>query len=253
MVSNLSELDPSGRTNGHSRQGTRGWRRAGRFHLMAGVTGLVLVTGLVACANPSNTQPDTEPFDLPEATLSGSMTLEEALVARRSVRSFLPAALGMDTIAHLLWAAQGGTEVDGDGRTAPSAGGTYPLEVYVATSDGVLHYLPEGHRARWIAENDIRPALEVASGGQEWVGQAPAVFVVTGTASRTQPRYGSRAERFVLLEAGHAAQNLLLQATALGLGAVPVGAFDDAGVSRALDLPRGERPLYLIPVGHPDR
>jgi SagB-type dehydrogenase family enzyme len=215
-----------------------------------GIVGLMLVTGLAACVTSSTVDPEFEPFDLPELMVGGSMTLEEAIETRRSVRTFLATPLEIDVIGRLLWAAQGKTEEHGAGRTAPSAGGTYPLEVYVATSDGVLQYLPEGHRVRWTTREDVRPALEEASGGQDWVGQAPSVFIVTAVPARTETRYGSRAEQYVLLEAGHAAQNLLLQATVLELGAVPVGAFTD-DVSRTLRLPNGERPLYLIPVGHP--
>jgi SagB-type dehydrogenase family enzyme len=215
-----------------------------------GIVGLMLLTGLAACVTSSTVDPDSESFALPDLSVGATMTLDEALTARRSVRNFLTTPLEVEVIGRLLWAAQGITEENGSGRTAPSAGGTYPLEVYVATSDGVLQYVPEAHRARWSVRNDVRPALEEASGGQEWVGQAPAVFVITGVQARTEARYGSRAEQYVLLEAGHAAQNLLLQATALELGAVPVGAFTD-DVSRILRLPSGERPLYLIPVGHP--
>ena len=220
---------------------------------LIGMVGLMLVTGLGACVSSPTLEPDSEPFDLPELTVEGSMTLEEALRARRSVRSFDSIPLGLDVIGGLLWAAQGNTEEGGIGRTAPSAGGTYPLEVYVATSDGVFHYLPEGHRARRTTENDIRPELHEASGGQDWVAQAPAVFIITGIPARTQPRYGSRAERYTLLEAGHAAQNLLLRAVTLDLGAVPVGAFNEGDVSTVLGLSSAELPLYLIPVGHPDQ
>lgn len=123
----------------------------------------------------------------------------------------------------------------------------------MVTSEGVLHYLPEGHRAQWKTEDDLRPGLYQASGGQDGVGHAPAVFVITGIAARTEPRYGSRAERYVLLEAGHAAQNLLLMAIALDLGAVPVGAFNDGDVSTVLGLPNTQLSLYLIPVGHPSQ
>jgi SagB-type dehydrogenase family enzyme len=218
---------------------------------VVGMMGLMLVTGLGGCVASGTLQPDSEPFDLPELTDGGSMPLEDALAARRSIRSFLSTPLELDVIGRLLWAAQGNTQENGIGRTAPSAGGTYPLEVYVATSDGVLHYLPEGHRAQWKTRDDIGPRLHDASGGQDWVKQAPAVFVITGIPARIQPRYGSRAERYMLLEAGHAAQNLLLQATTLDLGAVPVGAFNDGDISRILGLHSRERPLYLIPVGHP--
>jgi nitroreductase len=78
------------------------------------------------------------------------------------------------------------------------------------------------------------------------------VFVIAAVPARTAGTYGgTRGRRYVCLEAGHAAQNLLLQATARGLGAVPIGAFDDARVRRALDLPTDHEVLYLIPVGEP--
>jgi SagB-type dehydrogenase family enzyme len=75
------------------------------------------------------------------------------------------------------------------------------------------------------------------------------VYVIVGVASRTAKKYGARAERYVYLEAGHAAQNLLLRATELGLGAVPIGAFDDQAVAGVLELAAEQQPLYLIPVG----
>jgi SagB-type dehydrogenase family enzyme len=217
-----------------------------------GMFALLVAATLASCDTDATPEPspDSEPFALPDLFTESTMTLDEALEARRSVRTFLTTPLELDVIGHLFWSAQGTTEENGAGRTAPSAGGTYPLEVYVATGDGVLQYVPEAHRARWTVRGDVRPALEEASGGQEWVGQAPAVFVITGVQARTEARYGSRAEQYVLLEAGHAAQNLLLQATALELGAVPVGAFTD-DVAGVLGLASGERPLYLIPVGHP--
>lgn len=218
-----------------------------------GFVGLLLVAGLPGCGTAPEDPPPAggEPFDLPPAPTTGSMALEEALRSRRSVRDYRDEPLDLGTIGRLLWAAQGVTEDGGAGRAAPSAGGTYPLEIYVATPGGVLHYLPDGHRARWTTREDLRPGLHRAAMEQRWVLEAPAVFVITGVESRTAERYGDRAGRYVLLEAGHAAQNLLLQATALGLGAVPVGAFRDDDLARVLGLPGEERPLYLIPVGHP--
>jgi SagB-type dehydrogenase family enzyme len=221
--------------------------------VMAGLVGLLLAAGLPACgtAREGPRPAGGEPFDLPPVPMTGSMTVEEALRSRRSVRDFRNEALDLETIGRLLWAAQGRTQEGGAGRAAPSAGGTYPLEIYVVMPDGVLHYLPVGHRAEWVARADLRPDLHRAALEQDPVLQAPAVFVITGVESRTEERYGDRAERYVLLEAGHAAQNLLIQATALELGAVPVGAFRDDEVARVLGLAGGERPIYLIPVGRP--
>jgi SagB-type dehydrogenase family enzyme len=178
------------------------------------------------------------------------MSLEAALMARRSIRSFADTALPLQTIAQLFWSAQGETRPWG-GRTAPSAGALYPLELYAATTYGVLHYLPSGHQAEQWLEGDVRVALWASGLRQEALRQAPAVFVMTAVHGRTSAKYGDRAERYVKLEAGHAAQNLLLQAVALGLGAVPIGAFHDQDIASILGLPPDEAPLYLIPVGHP--
>jgi SagB-type dehydrogenase family enzyme len=125
------------------------------------------------------------------------------------------------------------------------------LEVYAATSRGAYHYLPADHRAETTLQEDVREALWTAGLSQQSLALAPAIFVVSAVFERTAQRYGERAERYVKLEAGHAAENLLLQAVALGLGAVVIGAFYDQDVATALNLPGEEEPLYLIPVGHP--
>ncbi len=185
------------------------------------------------------------------------MSLEEALAHRRSVREFAPGALTLSEVSRLVWAAQGVT--DPGHRTAPSAGATYPLEVYLVAgnvenlSSGIYHYLPEQHRLEFVSGGDDRPRLADAAASQEWVSRAAMVVVIAAALDRTAARYGKRAERYVHMEAGHAAQNLLLQATALGLGATPVGAFNDTEVSRLLHLPASEAPLYLIPLGRLSR
>jgi SagB-type dehydrogenase family enzyme len=99
---------------------------------------------------------------------------------------------------------------------------------------------------------DLRPALHATALQQDPVLKAPVVFVIAAVYERTQKKYGEeRSPRYVHLEAGHAAQNLLLQAVALNLGSVPIGAFIDEQVKEALSLPDDHQPLYLIPVGHP--
>lgn len=187
---------------------------------------------------------------LPAPVQRGTVSLEQALARRRSIRDFTDDPIGIDTIGQLLWAAQGVTDPEGH-RTAPSAGALYPLETYVATREGLFHYDPHSHRLSRRAAGDQRIAIARAAHDQEPVRSAPVVIVLAAVYERTAKKYGERAERFVHMEAGHAAQNVLLQATALRLAAVPVGAFDDAGLARALSLPRTERPIYLIPVGHP--
>jgi SagB-type dehydrogenase family enzyme len=188
---------------------------------------------------------------LPSPTLSGETSLEEALVRRRSVREFDTQPLTTGELGQLLWAAQGITRERGF-RTAPSAGALYPLEMYLATTDGVFHYLPHDHQLLVASPKDAREKLYQAALEQEPVRQAPAVFIVTAVYERTAAKYGEeRGPRYVHLEAGHAAQNLLLEAAALELGAVPIGAFHDEEIKKALELAADHQPLYLIPVGHP--
>jgi SagB-type dehydrogenase family enzyme len=188
---------------------------------------------------------------LPRPERTGALSLEEALARRRSVREFGGRPLTDREISQLLWAAQGLTGPDGE-RTAPSAGALYPLEVFVATASGFFHYDLSRHGLRRRSGDDLRPGMAEAALSQDAVREAAAVFVIAARPARTAAKYGAaRARRYVQLEAGHAAQNLLLEATALGLGAVPVGAFHDARLRQLLDLPPDSEVLYLIPTGAP--
>jgi SagB-type dehydrogenase family enzyme len=186
--------------------------------------------------------------DLPAPTDEG-MSLAEALATRRSVRELTGPPLTDTEISQLLWSAQG--IAPATNRTAPSAGATYPAEMYLLTADGVFRYRPHRHDLEVVSEDDVRLRLFDGAVSQEAVRDAPAVFVVTGVFARTAAKYGDRAVRYVHIEAGHVAQNVLLQATALGLGAVPVGSFDDTALSEIIGLPADHEPLYLLPVGHP--
>ncbi|MHC4983531.1 MAG: SagB/ThcOx family dehydrogenase [Planctomycetota bacterium] len=205
--------------------------------------------GKPAVLDGSEKQPEGKPAA--PAKQKGEMSLEEALAKRRSVRNYKDEKLTDQQIAQLCWATQGVTEERRGFRTAPSAGALYPLELYVVTADGVRHYLPGEHALADHLSGDVRAKLRDAALGQEWVGKAPATFVITAVYSRTAKKYGRRARRYVHIETGHAAQNLLLQATALELAAVPVGAFIDEEVAKVLSLPEEHAPLYLIPVGVP--
>lgn len=192
----------------------------------------------------------TNQIALPPPDTRGSMPLDQAIAQRRSVREFRDEPVSLELIGQLLWAAQGVTDPSGK-RAAPSAGAVYPLELYVVTPDQVLHYLPAGHRAEVAAAPDHRPALERAAHGQTAVGSAPAVVVVAAVPERTRAKYGAQADDFVNREAGHATENLLLEATSRGLGAVTIGAFDGPGVATELVLPPDEEVLGLVPIGYP--
>jgi SagB-type dehydrogenase family enzyme len=215
---------------------------------------LAIAVTLFACSqNPS---PQPAPAEagaatpLPTPILVGQISLEETLARRRSVREFDDQPLTMAELGQLLWAAQGITNQRGY-RTAPSAGALYPLEVYVATPDGVFHYDPDSHHLVVLSRKDARVGLFEAASRQEPIRQAPAVLVLTAVYERTTKRYGEdRGPRYVHLETGHAAQNLVLEAVALELGAVTIGAFHDEEVQEALGIPQDHEPLYLIPVGH---
>lgn len=221
---------------------------------------LSLVLMVAACAplavplrptpSPSSAEPQTV-IRLPAPRLRGPVSLEETLARRRSVRAYTPEPLTPTEIGQLLWAAQGITDPEGR-RTAPSAGARYPLEVYVVLPEAVYHYRPHPHELHLHLPGDRRPALYEAALAQEAVLTAPAVIVITAVYRRTAERYGAqRTPRYVHMEVGHAAQNVLLQAVSLGLGSVPVGAFYDDRVRAALALPAEHEPLYLLPVGHP--
>jgi SagB-type dehydrogenase family enzyme len=203
---------------------------------------------LVTGQEPSFTRQERA---LPEPQKAGHVSLEETLQRRRSVRAFGGTPLTEAEIGQLAWAAQGITD-DAGYRTAPSAGALYPLELYVGVEDGLFHYDPARHLLTLHVAGDPRPAMQEAALHQKAVGDAPAVFVLAAVYERTEVKYGARATRYVHMEAGHAAQNILLEAVALGLSAVPIGAFDDGRLSRALSLPEEVRPLYLVPVGHPE-
>lgn len=187
---------------------------------------------------------------LPAPDLKGKLSLEETLAQRRSVRSYTSEELTIKQVSQLLWAGQGITAAWG-GRTAPSAGALYPMELYLAKKDGVWHYLPDGHRLKKVRDGDVRANLSLAALGQSSVGDAPLVVIITGVHERTSIKYGDRAERYVKIEAGHVCQNILLQAVALDLGGIPIGAFNDTAVQKVLGIPSDHQPLYLVPVGHP--
>jgi len=204
----------------------------------------------------SEPPPDSGPvfIGLPEPRFDSDMSIEKGLLQRRSIRSFAEESLTLQELAQMMWAAQGVTDIRGL-RTAPSAGATYPLELYAVTGEvdelgpGVYRYDPDEHRLLKTMEGDRRAQLADAALGQRFVEEAAVVFVLTAVYERTTIRYGDRGVRYVHMEAGHAAQNVYLQATSMGLATVVVGAFVDERVAEILGLPENEQPLYIMPVG----
>jgi SagB-type dehydrogenase family enzyme len=184
---------------------------------------------------------------LPKPDTEGTVLLEKVIAQRRSRRDYLPEALTLEQMGQLCWAAQGKI---GRFRTVPSAGATYPLEVFVVSRDGLFHYSPDKHSLEELTTEDLRGKLAEASWGQGFIAEAAATFVMAAEFERTTGRYGERGVRYVYMEAGHAAQNIGLEAEALGLGSVAVGAFGDAAVSKVLKLFGNLEPVYMVVVGH---
>lgn len=190
------------------------------------------------------------PDKLPAPRRTGTLPVEEAIEIRRSVREYLPDSLSREQISQLLWATYGRTGDTGL-RAAPSAGAFYPLELYVATPEGLDRYDPEEHSLTRVVDGDLRPVLRAGSLDQACLTSAPAVFVFTAVYERTCSEYGGRGRMYVHMDVGHAAQNLLLQAASLGLAGVPVGAFDPVELKAPLALTDDEELVYLVPVGRP--
>lgn len=191
----------------------------------------------------------TESITLPPPQLTSSSSIEELLSVRRSRRDYRRDELPIEHIGQLFWAGQGITDNAGH-RTAPSAGARYPLELYAVSAASFMHYLPARHELESRPDATTLTELADAAFGQRFVSAAPIVFVITGLVRRTEAEYGAVSELLMNREAGHVAQNMLLQATSHDLAAVPVGGFDPAAVARTLALAPGEQPLYLMPVGH---
>ncbi len=190
----------------------------------------------------------TQEIMLPAPQTKGGMSLNEALSRRRSIREFDAKPLSQHQIGQLLWATQGITDPDTGHRAAPSAMAIYPLTVYVCTSDGVFTYEPKGHKLVLVSGEDRRADVtQTPRRGP----LAPVSFVFTGDPSKFGSRFPDRAAAFIYLEVGHAAENLALEATALGLATVTQGGIDVAKVSQALHLPQDTLVVYTMPVGYP--
>jgi SagB-type dehydrogenase family enzyme len=195
---------------------------------------------------------------LPPPRHKGDIPLEETIYHRKSVRRFSTQPITQYQLAQILWAAQG-TSGTSWRRTIPSAGATYPLEIFVVCGSsgiegldgGIYRYEADSHSLSFHLGDDVRLELARAALDQKFIYQAPLTVVICAVYERTLMRYGSRGERYVHIEVGHAGQNIYLQATALGLATVAVGAFQDEPVREVLRLEKQFRPIYIMPVGRP--
>ena len=220
---------------------------------------LVLIPVLIAgaCVDEGETEQNTKQegeIMLPEPRTTGEISIEEAMLHRRSVRRYTKEVITLNDLSQLLWAAQGITSEEGF-RTAPSAGALYPLEVYVVAGNvdglagGVYRYQAEGHTLQKVRDGDLRENLSECALNQTQVTDAAADIVFAAVFNRTTAKYGERGVGYVYIEAGHAAQNVYLQAEASGLGVCAVGAFYEPEVSELLALPEDESPIYILTVG----
>ncbi|MCF7804703.1 MAG: SagB/ThcOx family dehydrogenase [Candidatus Marinimicrobia bacterium] len=195
--------------------------------------------------------------ELPAPDTTGTVTLEQSLQHRESVRDYSKDALTLTQLSQLLWAAQGVTRPAEGKRTAPSAGAQYPLEIYVAVGNvkdiaaGVYQYIPDSHSLKLHLKADTREGLSGATMGQSWIAGVPVVISLSGVYERITDRYSSRGELYTHIEVGAVAENIYLQATAQNLGTVFMGAVDYATIREVLELEAEVQPFGLMPVGHP--
>jgi SagB-type dehydrogenase family enzyme len=216
-----------------------------RFFLFLITIGILSMnTTFAAVANKNGTI-----ISLPKPIMNKDFSLDQAIEKRRSVRSFKNNDLTIEQISTLLWSAQGITDSKRGLRAAPSTGTLYPLQLYVAKSDGLWIYLPHKHALENRVGQDLRGALSDCCLHQGAIKQAPISIVVAADYDVIAKKYGDRAMRYTHIEVGHAAQNILLEATALGLAAVPMGAFDDTAVKNLLNLPKNQVALYVLSIG----
>ncbi len=214
-----------------------------------------MYSGLNYLISRSAPKPGDEIIDLPAPNLKGTMSVEEALSKRRSVRKYSKEKMKFADLAQVLWAAQGVTK-DDFFRTTPSAGTMYGLEVYVVVGNveniipGIYEYLPVKRTLRKIRSGDLRYDLADAALGQLFIEKAPATIILLGNYDRVSQKYMDRGQLYVNIEAGHAGQNIYLQATALGLGTCAVGIFEPNEVRKLINARADESPIIMYPVGN---
>ena len=245
--------------------------RRGFLRLLAAsmVSSLALLFYIPSSYKPNSVQPTNQRLSresavyLPLPKLKGDVSLEEALANRRSIRDYELSPLALEELSQILWAAYGITETRYGFKTTPSAGATFPLDIYVVVSPngvvdgesylrpGSYKYYPHPHMIEIVKEGNLTRDLYEAALEQEWVLNAPVNLVFTAVYERTTQRYGDRGVRYVWIEVGHAGQNVYLQATSMNLATVAIGAFYDDLVRDIIGASKREHPLYIMPVARP--
>lgn len=196
-----------------------------------------------------------ERIQLPEPKTKGQVSIEEAIANRRSVRGYKDEPLTLAEISQLVWAAQGITDSDLGKRSAPSAGGIYPVEIYVVVQNvegleaGVYHYVPAVNVLEEVFLEEVSERLSGTALGQDFIAEAPVNLIVTGNAPIVMEKYGNEGMKYTNIEIGHVSQNIYLQAEGLGLGTVTIGALNEEAIRHVLDLPSEHTPHYIMPVG----
>jgi len=206
--------------------------------------------------------PDVRQIDLvpPASFAVGRMPLIEVINKRRSRRKYTGAALTLEELSFLLWSCQGIRE-SAPGRprayrTVPSAGCRHPFETYILVNrveglePGLYRYLPVEHKLYLLrADDDVTLEIHAASEDQ-YVLESAATFIWTVIPYRSEWRYLHHAHRVILMDIGHACQNLYLAAEAIGCGTCALGAYNQAAMDAALGVDgEDEFTIYLAPVG----
>lgn len=213
----------------------------------------LLIATELFCQNAKEiNEMELKDIKLPKPRIKSSISIEETLNKRRSVREYANAPLAMEEISQILWAAQGITDDMGK-RTAPSAGALYPLEIYMAVANvegitpGLYKYLPRTHSLTLISKGDKREDISASALSQNSLKNCSVIIIFTAIYERVTIKYGERGVRYTHIEVGHSSQNVFLQAAALNLKTVVIGAFNDNKLKKTLNI--SEEPLYLMPVG----
>jgi SagB-type dehydrogenase family enzyme len=255
LVTDFSNVSVSELFHENSRQRRSDFRTVERI---LGVTANPVLLRLLK--NSGKRYPSAQRIALTAQLPPSRQEFDDAIRARRSSRIFGTRPLAVNELAKLLAFGYGTVSepVNGDEprrRTCPSGGALYPLELYVAAKrvdglpTGLYHYEVDGHALELVHVGDVTPRLARAAHTPE-LADVPAIVVLTGVPLRTRVKYGERGYRFLLLEAGHAGQNMLLTATALELAAVPIGGFIDDEVDDVLHIDGVEEiSLYLVAFG----
>jgi SagB-type dehydrogenase family enzyme len=221
---------------------------------------VVQTLGLVILISSLGSETMAAEIALPSPSYKGTVSVEEALKARRTHRSFQSRPLTLKQFSQILWGAYGvsAQKYGSFLKTAPSAGALYPLDIYGVVGEGgvetlapgVYHFRPENHAVELVKEGDLRAQVARHALQQMWMAKAPLMLIITGEYNRSSIKYGPRGVTYTHIEAGHVGQNIFLQTEAIGLKAGIVGAFDNRGVVTTMGVPPSHDPLLIMPVGY---